>query len=324
MGEVADMSLIRGIDAYAPPPGGVALTIGNFDGVHRGHVRLIEAARRVGAARGGPVVVLTFDPHPLAILAPQRAPALLTTLAERAALLKDAGADVTIALETNPALLSESAEEFLARIVARLRPFAFVEGPTFNFGRGRAGSIETLRQHASRLGYELVVVEELCVAAQPGAAEINSTAIRAAISAGALRDAAAMLGRPYRISGVVVPGDGRGATIGFATANLDGIPHLLPAEGVYAARATVLSGDAPGRIVRPAAVNIGGQPTFGQSRARVEAHLIDFAGDLRAREIALDLFERIRGQIRFDGVEALRAALAADVSRTRTVCAARA
>lgn len=342
------MSLVYGWDSFSPPPTGVALTIGNFDGVHLGHARLIAAALKAAAAHGTPpspppVVAVTFDPHPLAILAPDRAPPLLTTLPQRAALLQALGVATTLVIPTTAALLSLSAEDFLEQIVARLRPFAFIEGPTFNFGRGRAGSNETLRRHATRLGYEVIVVDELTAEALPGQPEINSTAIRGAILRGDLPTAQAMLGRPYQIRGTVESGDGRGAKIGFPTANLHHIRHLLPAEGVYAARARVIARGpaAPAASIarttspsadrslnavetaeftRPAAVNIGPQPTFGQSGSRVEAHLLDFSGDLRGREIELDLLERLRGQIRFDGIDALRAQLAADVGRARAIC----
>lgn len=338
------MSIVHGWDAFSPPPSGVALTIGNFDGVHLGHARLIAAALNAAAARSTPpapppVVAVTFDPHPLAILAPDRAPPLLTTLPQRAALLHALGVATTLVIPSTRALLALTAEDFLEQIVARLRPFAFVEGPTFNFGRGRAGSNETLRRHAARLGYEVIVVDELTADSLPGRPEINSTAIRAAIVKGDLPAAQAMLGRPYQIRGTVESGDGRGAKIGFPTANLYHIAHLLPAEGVYAARARVIAagtvtedarletgegvaadGSRPVELVRPAAVNIGPQPTFGQPGSRVEAHLLDYSGDLRGRKIELDLLQRLRGQIRFDGIDSLRAQLAADVQRTREIC----
>ncbi|MCC6357756.1 MAG: riboflavin biosynthesis protein RibF [Phycisphaerales bacterium] len=290
----------------------VVLTIGNFDGVHRGHRRLVDAARAAAAKIGGRVVAMTFDPHPLAVLAPERAPARLTTLPERLDLLELIGVDAAIVLRTDRDLLAIPADEFLTLLRDKLKPAAIVEGPTFNFGRGRAGSIETLRAHAAALGYEAIIVDELYGRELGGNPPINSSAIRAAIVDGRISDANAMLGRPYRITGVVGHGDNRGRTIGFPTANLEAIPHLLPGEAVYAAAAQLADG-----AILLAAVNIGPQPTFAQMKSRVEAHLLDFDRDLRGRRVGLHLLSRLRGQTRFESVDALVDQIRRDVARTR-------
>jgi riboflavin kinase/FMN adenylyltransferase len=306
------MNRVDGLTAYAPPPGGIVLTIGNFDGMHLGHRRLIDTALAEARKLGAPVVAMTFEPHPSAILAPQRAPARLTTLHERLELLAAAGVETTIVLHTDRDLLSIAADDFLNLLARTCRPRVMVEGPTFNFGRGRAGSIVTLQEHAARLGYKPIIVDELYGRELGGNPPINSSAIRDAISDGRVADAAAMLGRPYRIVGVVGAGDGRGAGLGFPTANIEAIPHLLPAHAVYAAAAQLDDG-----TIRPAAVNIGPQPTFDQMTARVEAFVLEFDGPLRCRPLGLHLLSRLRGQEKFAGIDALVAQLNADVRRVR-------
>lgn len=306
------MDRYASIADFRPDARPVVLTIGNFDGVHRGHRRLVDTARAAAAKNGGRVVAMTFDPHPLAILAPQRTPARLTTLPERLDLLELVGVDAAIALRTDRELLAIAADEFLALLRDKLAPRVIVEGPTFNFGRGRAGSVETLRSHAAGLGYEAIIVAELYGRELGGNPPINSSAIRAAILDGRVSDASAMLGRPYRVAGVVGHGDNRGHAIGFPTANLEAIPHLLPGEGVYAAAAQLTDG-----AIELAAVNIGPQPTFAQMKSRVEAHLLDFDRDLRGRRVGLHLLSRLRGQARFESVDALVAQIGRDVARTR-------
>lgn len=306
------MQRFDGLNSFVAPPAGVALTIGNFDGVHLGHRRLIDAARSEASALGVPVVAVTFEPHPVAVLAPDRAPPRLTTLAERLALLEHAGVDATIVLETSRALLAIAADEFLTLIAGVCRPRVIVEGPTFNFGRGRAGSVVTLQEHAARLEYRAVIVEELYGRELGGNPPINSSNIRAALREGRVTDAAAMLGRPHRITGIVGAGQGRGGPLGFPTANLDGIPHMVPQNAVYAAVAQRFNGS-----LHLAAVNIGPQPTFEQPAVRVEAHLLDFHGDLRGEPLGLHILERIRGQQRFSGVQELLAQLRADCDTVR-------
>jgi riboflavin kinase/FMN adenylyltransferase len=301
------------IERFKPPEQGTVLTIGNFDGVHLGHRRLAEAARVRACELDAPVVVMTFEPHPLAILAPHRAPARLTTLPEKLALLKTMGVDAAIVVRTDRELLNKTAEQFLSEVTAGCRPRAIVEGPTFNFGRGRAGSVQTLREHSRRLGFSVTVVDELRSDGLSGHPAINSSAIRAELQDGRLVEANTMLGRPYRIAGVVGSGVQRGATLGFPTANLTDIPHLLPREAVYVAVAQ-LADDT----LHLSAVNIGPQPTFGQATARVEAFLLDYSGELGGARVGLHLLDLIRDQVRFDGADELIAQLHRDVERTRT------
>lgn len=295
----------------------VVLTIGNFDGVHRGHQRLIRRAREVAADRWR-VVAVTFDPHPLAVLAPERAPAVLTTSPQRAALLRRCGADEVVALPATRDLLGLPAEAFLERLTSACAVRAIVEGPTFRFGRGRQGDLDTLAAFAGRRGIELVVCAELHSGAEGDAPAINSTAVRAALATARVADAERMLGRPYALRGTVGRGDARGAELGFATANLDGFATMVPGHQVYACVARTARG-----VCLPAAVNVGPQPTFDQSTPRVEAHLLDFDGDLRGEPLDLAFIAALRGQVRFASVDALVAQLRADVAATRATTGGR-
>ncbi len=309
------MRYLTDLHLFQPPASGVVLTIGNFDGVHRGHRRLLERAREIaGEVGAGAVVAMSFEPHPMAILRPGQEPARLSTPRRRAEWLAEAGADVVIFLPTSRELLSKSATEFLTDCVLPCRPRAMIEGPTFHFGRGRAGDNETLRAFGAEHGFATEVLPELYAEELAGRPAINSSAIREALSSGEVGIAATMLGRHYEISGNVGHGEGRGAPLGFPTANLETVETMLPGHGVYAAIATLPDGSR-----RAAAVNVGPQPTFDQMTARVEAHLLDFAGTLRGAALTLAFIERLRGQSRFDGVEHLIAQLERDVETTRAV-----
>ncbi len=306
------MDVFNGLERFVPPPRGVVLTIGNFDGMHRGHVRIIETVRQVSARLDAAVTAMTFEPHPLAVLAPERAPAPLVTLFEKLALLERSGVERCIVLRSEPALLSQRAGDFMASLVAHCRPRAIVEGPDFNFGCGREGSNETLRAHAPHWGYEVHVVDAVRCGELPGAPIVHSSSVRQALLDGRIEAANTMLGRPYRVVGSVHPEEGRGASLGFPTANLAGIPHLLPQEAVYVGVAQLGDGS-----LHLAAINIGPQPTFSQERCRVEAHLLDFRGDLRGQRLGLHLLARLRGQVRFAGPEPLVAQLRQDVEASR-------
>ena len=306
------MEVSSALETFVPPRDGVVLTIGNFDGVHLGHVQIINTARSVAQRFGSTVVVLTFDPHPLAILAPERAPAQLTLPAEKLALLARCHVKRGIVLRTDPTLLARTAEDFLASLVAHCRPRAFVEGPDFTFGHGRSGSVETLRRHAEHWGYEVHQVPALHCETLSTHPTISSSSIRQALVDGRVDEANAMLGRPYCIVGTIGHGAGRGDGLGFPTANLTGIQHLLPQQAVYAAVAQLEDG-----TFHLTAVNIGPQPTFAEDTVRVEAFLLDFAGNLRGQRIALHFLDRLREQTRFADADALVAQIKRDVAETR-------
>jgi riboflavin kinase/FMN adenylyltransferase len=303
------MRVIRHLPRLARPLERVVLTLGNFDGLHRGHRAIIERARAAAVARGGQVVALTFHPHPLAVLAPERAAPMIQSLHDRLAGLRELGVDVVVAQRFTRTFSSLEPEEFVERFLLRsLGLLHVVVGYNVTFGRGRAGTAATLATLGARLGFEVETVGPVTV---DGVA-VSSSAIRKAIAAGDVERAAALLGRPHRLRGRVVTGERRGRLLGFPTANLHLRPRVLvPAHGVYAARAHV-NGTS-----QPAVLNIGVRPTFGEARRTIEAHLLDWDGDCYGRWVELELVARLRGEQRFEGPDALRAAIAGDVAHAR-------
>jgi riboflavin kinase / FMN adenylyltransferase len=289
---------------------GGAVSIGNFDGVHRGHVALLEELRRQAAAIRGPAVALTFDPHPLQLLQPASYPPPLTTVAERGRLLLARGADHVVLLRITQEMLQLTAEEFFERVVrAHFNGRAMVEGVNFGFGRGRSGNVETLAELCRRDGLPLVVVEPLQLDGEP----VSSTRVRSALQRGAVAEAARCLGRPYRLTGLVGTGQRRGATLGFPTANLERTGTLIPGNGVYAVRVLHEGRSWPG------AANIGPNPTFGEDARKVEVHLIGFTGDLYGRELSIDFMDRLRDTRPFASVNELVAQLRVDVERAAQI-----
>jgi riboflavin kinase/FMN adenylyltransferase len=295
------------------PPGscrGGALAIGNFAGVHRGHLALLAELRRQAVAVGGPAVAVTFDPHPLQLLRPEQFQPLLTTVADRAALLEANGADQVVILRTTPDLLQLSAEEFFSRVVrAQLAARAMVEGVNFGFGHNREGDVEMLRRLCAAAGLLLAVVPPLTA----NGVTISSSRVRDALVRGDAREAAALLGRPYRLRGTVGTGQRRGQQLGFPTANLELAETLVPGDGVYAVRVHHQG------TVWPGAANIGPNPTFGEQARKVEVHLIGFQGDLYGQVLAADFIERLRDTRPFDGVAQLVEQLRLDVERARQI-----
>lgn len=308
------MDVLHDIQSFETPRRGCALTIGNFDGVHLGHQQLLFTLGRLADEFSVQAVVITFEPHPLAILAPQRAPERLATPQEKLALLQRARIDTTIVIRSEPRFFSLSPDEFLSVIVEKCRPVAIVEGQRFNFGKDRAGSIETLRSTGEKLGFAVRTLDTIRCVELPDAPEVSSSAIRTALREGDVQTAAAMLGRPHRIVGTVAAGDARGRTIGFPTANLAEIAQMSPGHGVYAAFAQL----DDGRMIA-SAVNVGPQPSFDQQTSRVEAHLIDFDGDLRGARLGLHFLARIRGQQRFDSIDGLKSQITRDVDQSRKI-----
>ncbi|MHC4414813.1 MAG: bifunctional riboflavin kinase/FMN adenylyltransferase [Planctomycetota bacterium] len=299
-------------------PGSSAITVGHFDGVHRGHVELIKAAR-AAAGPGGTVTAISFEPDPLAVLRPQAAPKQLSKFEQRREWLTEAGADEVVALRPTPELLRQSPEAFLTRLVREYRPSVIVEGPDFRFGRDRAGSGATIERLQGSLGYRTVIIDDVETALSDQAAvRVSSSLIRWLISRGRVRDGALLLGRPYELRGEVVSGDGRGAgTLGVPTANLDHGDFLLPADGIYAGVAVRLS--EPGNPGFPAAISVGVKPTFGEHPRVCEAHLIGFEGspDDYGWTMALRFHDWLRDQIAFDRVELLIDQVHRDIERVR-------
>lgn len=302
------------LQQLAPYKGRCVVTIGNFDGVHRGHQSIAATALRAAAEVSGVVIVVSFEPAPVEILFPERAPARLTTPAEKLNLLSGLGLPICLVLPTDRALLQTAAEDFLETLVNFCRPTAFVEGPDFHFGKDRLGTIEMLRTHAARFGYRVVEVPPTRVPELPELHRASSSAVRRLLAEGRVDAAAWVLGRPHRCTGSVIRGDKRGASLGFPTANLDRVKQVLPANGVYAALAQHVDGS-----LHAAAVNVGPQPTFDQHVVRVEAHLLDFAGDLYDQKIGLHWLKQLRAPTRFESIAALQAQLRRDMSAVREV-----
>ena len=293
------------------PAGSCAVSVGNFDGVHLGHAALVARLREVAATHAVPAVALTFDPHPASLVRPEAAPVPLTTIPRRVDLLLALGLDAVVVQPATPQLLALAPRRFYDLVLRdRLRAAALVEGPDFRFGVGRSGDIAALRGYCLPDGVGLEVLAPLEV----GAAPVSSSRLRRLIAAGDVAAASRLLTAPYRVSGRVVTGARRGATLGFPTANLADMVTLLPAPGVYAARATAATGLAAPDVDHAAAVHVGPNATFDETTLSVEAHLIGFTGDLYGRTLHVDFLTRLRDTRRFASVEELKAQLAIDVS----------
>jgi riboflavin kinase / FMN adenylyltransferase len=294
-------------------PPTLALTIGVFDGVHRGHQALLAAAREAGARIGATPAALTFDPHPSAVFAPLRVPPLLGTLEERAELLRRYGASEVIVARFDRAFAALTPDEFVQNILlGQLRTHALIVGEDFRFGCDRTGDVTTLRAAGERLGFVVHIVPPVFVNGVPA----RSTTIRHMLAGGEVAEAARLLGRPYAITGNVIHGKQLGRTLGFPTANLATPPQILvPAEGIYAGRAHL---PRTGETFR-AAISIGTNPTVTpQSHVRtVEAYLMDgFDRDLYERPLTIEFHHRLRGTEKFDSLDALVAQMHRDVEET--------
>lgn len=317
----SSVSLVDGMSCYKldwkeTPVDGCrhgALTIGNFDGVHRGHAALVAELSRRARAAGGPAVVVTFDPHPLLLLRPDQFQPLLTTMASRAELLQACGADHVVVLRTERELLQLGAREFFERVVrTQMDARVLVEGFNFGFGRNREGNVAMLRALCAARGIELEIV---AAQASVDGAAVSSSRVRSALVRGAVREAGELLGRRYRLDGVVSRGQRRGQTLGFPTANLEGAATLIPGDGVYAVRVPI------GDVVWPAAAHIGANPTFGEQARKVEIHLIGFQGDLYGRLLSIEFLERLRDTRPFAGPDQLVEQLRHDVDQARRLAA---
>jgi riboflavin kinase/FMN adenylyltransferase len=298
------MDVVTDPAAFVAPSGGTAVTIGAYDGLHRGHLFVIAQLRRLAAADGLESVVLTFDRHPAAVVRPESAPKLLTDLDQKLEILASTGVDHTVVLRFDRIRSQEEPEDFVREVlVEALRARVVVVGEDFHFGRRRRGNVDLLATMGASLGFEVAHVPLL-----PGT---SSTAVRRLLDAGDVAAAAELLGRPHEVRGVVVRGDQRGRELGYPTANV-AVPDdiLLPAPGIYAGW---YDGD------RAAAISVGRQPTFKAGGAPVvlEAYLLDFAGDLYGRPARVAFVSRLRDEERYDSVDALVRQMALDVEATR-------
>ena len=316
-------------EELAPPARGTAVTIGAYDGVHVGHRRLLERLRAGAAARGVGVAVVTFDRHPASVVRPESAPLLLTDTEQKLELLAGCGVDLVVVVHFDERRAGEPAADFVDEVlVGSLGARLVVVGEDFHFGHARTGNVALLRELGAGRGFE---VDGVPLAAAGGAeahgggsSVVSSTRIRAMVAAGDVAGAAGLLARPHEVRGEVVHGDGRGAAVlGFPTANVE-VPEgiAMPAVGIYAGWCRLADG-----ATRPAAISVGHRPTFhhaaddGGAAAPplVEAHLLDFEGDLYGERVGVAFADRLRPEVRFERVGDLVAQMEEDVAHTRGV-----
>jgi riboflavin kinase/FMN adenylyltransferase len=299
------MRVLRGPYAsWGAFDGPTAITIGVFDGVHRGHQATLNRLQDLAGDR--PAVVVTFDPHPAVVLAPERAPRLLTTPDQRLRVFAELGLDAVAFLDFDEAMRDMEAEAFVTEILTgALRAEVVVVGSDFRFGRARSGDGALLASMGGELGFAFEAVDLL-----GGDAPVSSTAVRSLLSEGRLDDATALLGRRYAIEGVVVAGSGRGRSLGVSTANLGLDPtQFVPGRGVYAAMVRFRSTEAPG------VCNVGVRPTFGNGHETVEVHVLGFKGDLSGETIEIEFRYRLRDERAFAGPDELLAQIRMDIDK---------
>jgi riboflavin kinase/FMN adenylyltransferase len=308
--------IVQGSRTLEKPLERSVLTVGNFDGLHVGHQRIMQTVTGRARSLGGEAAVYTFEPHPRKVLQPERAPQLLTTLEQKLELLEQAGVDVAIVEPFDHEFAKLPPERFVREILhERIDPLEVYVGYDFRYGRDREGSMRTLTELGPHLGFSVTIVPEVKL----GRRDVNSSRIRELLGSGEVGEAALLLGRPYTVRGRVIEGDRRGRTIGFPTLNLDAENEVLPRAGVYAGIVRFLDDGQPGAGAHFGAVtNVGRRPTFGASgHVLTEAHLLDFSADVYGRRVEVTFEFALREERRFPGVEALRTQIAADAAEAR-------
>ncbi len=307
------MRIWRSLDDVPADLGRTAVVIGNFDGVHLGHRHVISRARELADREGLRVVAVTFDPHPMAVLRPEHAPLTLTDIERRGRLLAEAGVDDVFVIAFSREIAAWTPVEFIDRVLVQgLHASQVVVGANFRFGARAAGDVSTLVETGLDHDFEVEGI-----ALDGGPQVWSSTYVRTCLAAGDVEGAAEALGRPYSVVGHVIEGDHRGRELGYPTANVPTNGRAAPADGVYAGWLTLL--DEPDSDRLPAAISVGTNPTFeGERDRRVEAYVLDRTDlELYGRLVEVSFVARIRGMVRFDGVEALVETMADDVVRTR-------
>ena len=282
------------------------LALGNFDGLHRGHLKIVERVKRGAAEHGGTPMAMTFDPHPPRVVRPDKAPPLLMTKEQRLEALHRAGIACVAVVRFTPELSQWAPETFVRRVLVEwLRISKVWVGANFLFGHGRSGNFSTLRTLGQRYGFRAEKIDPV----RYKDFVVSSTRVRRLISEGRMDEAGALMGHPYYVDGQVVHGRGRGREIGVPTANLATHNELVPPHGVYATTMTVEG------IVHAGITNVGVRPTFGESDLSIETHLLNYDGDLYGRDVRLSFVQRLRDERRFPDVAALRAQIDADQRR---------
>lgn len=301
------MKLFRKIDDFPTHLRGGALSIGNFDGVHRGHARLLAELIEHADTLDGPSIVFTFDPHPVRLLNPEKAPPPLTWTDRKAELLGHLGIDVVIAYPTSRELLGLEYTDFFEQIILKkLGVRAMVEGPNFYFGKDRMGTVKSLAKLCEEKKMALKIVDPVV----EGDEYISSSRIRKLIASGDVGPASRMLTQPYRLRGMVTHGAGRGHELGFPTANLDAVDTLVPGQGVFAGRAIIEE------TKRWAAIHIGPSETFGDV-FKIEVHVLDFDASIYGQTIEVEFLERLRKPKKFDSASELKKQLNNDIEQIR-------
>ena len=323
------MNVYRSMAELERAPRGCVLTIGNFDGVHAGHREILTVARDTAERLGTGTAVMTFEPHPVAILYPDKARGMLTPLGLKLPLLSRYADNCVIVLEDSKALLGLSAEAFVDQFLMRtLCPCVIVEGDDFHFGAGRSGNVEVLRCLGREKGFDVVVVPPRQITLSTGQVlRVSSTMVRYMLEGGHVADAAVALERPYRLFGRVVSGRGKGRELGYPTLNMDRPDQVLPAEGVYAGYVRLLDEERPGRVdgrvATPAVFSLGQARTFGDDfPLLIEAHLLTRPGlnpHPQGQWMAMDFVRRLRSQHKFSSVEHLVGQIQEDCRRARGI-----
>lgn len=316
------MRLIRHLEDVPFEAHGAVVALGNFDGVHLGHQAVIGQAAQIARSKKAPLAVLTFEPHPRTFIRPQDPPFRLTPFRIKTRHLQALGVDFVFELAFDAAMMARSAENFVTEVlVGGLRIAHVVVGYDFCFGKGRAGNAALLTEFGGRHGFG---VTSVAAAKRGDGPAYSSTLVREQLQAGDPKSAAATLGRPWEIEGRVEHGDARGRQLGFATANIAIGEYMEPKLGVYAVMAIDGDDESPNGITRgwiKGVANLGRRPTVGGTRVQLETHLFDFAGDLYGRHLRVALIDFIRPEMKFDGLDALKAQIAADSARARQILA---
>ena len=311
----------HGLDDIPADLGPTVVTLGNFDGVHRGHLEVLTRVVREAADRGATPVAVTFEPHPIAVLYPERAPAAVMSLGQRLDALEAVGLGATLVLDFTREFAQQTPEEFVhGTFVEALGAVAVVVGKDTRFGVRNSGDVETLRELGATHGFEVLALDD--IGEGDRTTRWSSTQLRAELLEGSVAHAAQIIGRPHRVTGTVVHGDHRGRELGYPTANLSQDHEgLVPADGVYAGWLLRLdvAPDDPDRTL-PAAVSVGTNPTFDGQQRRVEAYVLDRTDlDLYGERVVVEFVDRLRPTLRFDGVDALVEQMAQDVDRCREI-----
>jgi riboflavin kinase/FMN adenylyltransferase len=312
------MEIIRDGSACPRPPEGCAVTIGQYDGVHLGHRAVIAEVRRMAADAGLRTAVVTFDRHPASVVRPESAPLLLTDLEQKLELLASTGVDYAYVIHFDEVRSKEPAADFVEEVIVDcLNARAVAVGEDFHFGHRRSGNVALLRELGAQRGFEVHGLDLVGLDGRPSSEPVSSTAIRAALAAGRVDEAATMLGRPHEVRGTVVEGDRRGRELGFPTANV-AVPAdiQMPADGIYAGWFVRTDGAA-----LPTAMSLGRRPTFydDQPASLLEAHVLDFEGDLYGEQASVRFVARLRGEEKFDSIDALVQQMHRDCDEARSL-----